>query len=866
MRRAVAARSRGRRRCFALVLVGATTLAAACAELPSLDDGACGNRVVDVELGEDCDTHAVEPGTSCATEAPNACRYTCEPGGTPACPSWMGCGADGLCRSSTGRFAQTAEIAAPGARELSIANLDGDRGGELVVAGEHQMDLHYFGAGGEPIAAPSFPIESRFGAVPAAGDLSGDGRLDLVTPVGNGIVTNLGTAAPGLFPTAYPVLTNGQLEEVRAYLMEVIPALPGDELVIVATAIGTSAIAYADGTTLKSLAALPAGPSQLAGEVRIGSIDEDPASSPCEELALAFRSSSTVRVYTPCRVTAADEVIWNDQEPLHAIALPAGATVERGPLLHDLNGDGHLDLVVEAAGCAGCPEIEVAYGLGDGSFHSNAAELPPAVPDDAFASYPAIPAPLPLALGDLDGDGAPDWVDATSVRVSGLGPAGYGVAAAISGGAWTEAVIADFNANGVPDVVAGSNAASGVHFYNGVGDGKLNPYLVPTTGPVVSLAPGDFDGDLVLDLALGERGAGGGEPLAGLGDSVSILFGRSAGAPEPPLSMGRFDAIQQIGPGDTPTQGILDGITDLQAISLSPDGFFSFGGFAGRSDRLLRSPFVMTRQDLLELVADFPERLVLGELTGDDHPDVAALTKASDTDGSERLWLVPSVGEARLDLVEAAPSDPLPPGVLWSESAIATVDLDADGVDELVLVAPAEGGDGAVVAIARAVVQAGRHWAIDPPAPLGASFRRVEVFEGTPSPNGRLVAADLDRDGDRDVVVLAGSEVLVLDNGGAGALGAPVRIAAPGGAAVLDVAVLQADADRELELALLLEDGVHLADRGASGGLAASAAPAIAVEGGHLVAAGDLDGDGVDDVAVAGPERTSIWRGEAVHP
>src|SRR4028119_2046392 len=98
-------RKRGRARSPAALALTALALGA-CARLPELAVGACGNGVV--EAGEDCDTFASE-GLSCRARGElNACRFACSrQGGGPesACPAGWGCGVDdGICRAPSGTF------------------------------------------------------------------------------------------------------------------------------------------------------------------------------------------------------------------------------------------------------------------------------------------------------------------------------------------------------------------------------------------------------------------------------------------------------------------------------------------------------------------------------------------------------------------------------------------------------------------------------------------------------------------------------------------------------------------------------------------------------------------------------------------
>src|SRR5689334_15139509 len=90
-------------------LAGLVVAAAACANLEPMAHDVCGNAVIERDAGEDCDTHVFEAGVRCAEAGEaHACRYVC--GAESVCPTGWGCGNDGVCRESTGRFEVFGEL------------------------------------------------------------------------------------------------------------------------------------------------------------------------------------------------------------------------------------------------------------------------------------------------------------------------------------------------------------------------------------------------------------------------------------------------------------------------------------------------------------------------------------------------------------------------------------------------------------------------------------------------------------------------------------------------------------------------------------------------------------------------------------
>ena len=99
------------------------------------------------------------------------------------------------------------------------------------------------------------------------------------------------------------------------------------------------------------------------------------------------------------------------------------------------------------------------------------------------------------------------------------GPAGYAVAHQNLGAPWSTAAVADLNANGLIDVAVASDVSLDIDFLNNAGGGVFNPALVLTDGPVQRLVVGDFDGDLVSDLAFSQEAsdAEGDPPVVAVG-------------------------------------------------------------------------------------------------------------------------------------------------------------------------------------------------------------------------------------------------------------------------------------------------------------------------------------------------------------
>jgi hypothetical protein len=166
----------------------------------------------------------------------------------------------------------------------------------------------------------------------------------------------------------------------------------------------------------------------------------------------------------------------------------------------DLNGDGSLDLVaIDELDLA----VSVMIGNGDGTF-----QLP--------VEYPVGGYPLTLSIGD-------------------------------------------FNDDGNLDVVVGTESTDGstadVSILLGNGDGTFQNYRAFAVGLYPNaLAPGDFNGDGKLDLAVAI------EPVAGVGNppELGIMLGNGDGTFQNPVYYGPFFAANGVTTGDFNRDNQLD--------------------------------------------------------------------------------------------------------------------------------------------------------------------------------------------------------------------------------------------------------------------------------------------------------------------
>jgi Bacterial Ig-like domain (group 3)/FG-GAP-like repeat/Abnormal spindle-like microcephaly-assoc'd, ASPM-SPD-2-Hydin/FG-GAP repeat len=232
----------------------------------------------------------------------------------------------------------------------------------------------------------------------------------------------------------------------------------------------------------------------------------------------------------------------------------------------DLNGDRFPDIVV---GNSGDQTLSVLLNNGDGTF---AAALP----------YSVGNAPQSVAIADLNGDGAPDLVtvnsaDDTVSVLLGNGTGTFAPAATYpiptSSGAQFVAV-ADVTGDGIPDIIVADTKKNLLSVLPGNGDGTFGSAINYSTGlSPVSIAVGDFNGDMQLDLATANSGSNnvtlllskGATPKAATSTALTSSINPSAFGQSVALTA----AITSLTGTPTGTVSFLDGGTQLGTSTVS---------------------------------------------------------------------------------------------------------------------------------------------------------------------------------------------------------------------------------------------------------------------------------------------------------
>jgi hypothetical protein len=660
------------------------------------------------------------------------------------------------------------------------------------------------------------------------------------------------------------------------------------------------------GGTERLAVPLLAGPEAVRGNISWGSLFPGNTSSTCGELVVAMQpdgaSGSTLYVVSPCTLRVVGKASKWSSDPTtalktFAIDVPL-APESRGALIADVDDDGHLDVLIDTT-----KGPYVAYGEATGK---TLLAPRPWTPD-------GITPAMPLAAGDFDLDGKTDFIFSDSVAAkqplgafatvpdagttSAEGGADGGPDGGIDAGgtsnpdgklfplklplqSWNGAVLGNFNADPYPDlIVARLNSPDLVAVLGGP-DGTT-PTTITTDGRVEAIAKGDFDGDHIDDLAITESTS-----VTGTSD-VWIAYGRAFGGLEAPARIGSVDTPKGIGAaanGSSPTDlGLFSYAKTLNAGQTYHTTSLTL--LKGSGDRQPVAPLLfleslsctrsadpclpMSRPQLPATTERFwdPIGVAAGHFAStDDSAVLAYATGASPKSIALGAWVanadpkVPGgldapverqVLDGTLDILDSA-------GGARLATATGKVDS-ADKLEKIVAMTNAPGSPDALLLV------------VDPAAngaSPGTTFLkglRVEI-------GAQLSLVDLDGDGLLDAVGSFGAppdaQVYAFLNQGKGVFAAPgIKVTFPSeDAATGDSPIAFAPINlrgapatggnaQTKGLAILTSHSVMLATlRSDKQGFdSRSLASVLAKDFGNAtgIAAGDFNGDGLDDIAIA---------------
>ncbi len=543
---------------MALALMGALG-SMSCVTLPAIEANLCGNRVVEPEFGEACDSAASEPNTQCgASFEYGACRFVCDYNATNVgairCPAGQGCGLDGICRKSNGMEETSIAIAGGGARRLMTGDFDGDGRNDVVAISDSAIDIHFLTADGYVDSTLTVPNDQ---GIPGIGDIDGDGLSDLAVRLekaekllqvevkleaSRSIGVLLGTEDRSLVPQSFPTAVS------KGGTKRLVPLGP-------TSAGGFDLLAFVEnkesGLAVERLELKPDGGHQfleasmmpiagsLVGHVDVASFDSP--TGPCT--AVAFEVSSSADGTKP-RVFVTS---CNSMTPKPPQVLAAGDPWG-GAYFADINNDTYPDLLYGQI-VSNVPSILVRKFDPDPLV--NDFEPPNFPPDVLFSvdtegcvTGTGVLTSEPLAIGDMNLDGSPDFVDSKGILFyDSTNSQGIRVCNT-SDMRWAQALIGDFNGDGLNDIVAARANEAVLDVWYALLEGNFNTFTVAVSGPVAELVGGDFDGDTIMDAAFRFGMPGDMDPMAPMvrnPGELYAMFGEPLAVPSPPVSLGFVD-------------------------------------------------------------------------------------------------------------------------------------------------------------------------------------------------------------------------------------------------------------------------------------------------------------------------------------
>jgi FG-GAP-like repeat len=528
--------------------------------------------------------------------------------------------------------------------------------------------------------------------------------------------------------------------------------------------------------------------------------------------------------------------------------------------LADMNGDGHLDLVVTGPGTT----LGILLGDGDGHFAKAGKKYVTWGSQDEFT------------VADLDGNGTLDVtiaIDHKSMPVwlnRGDGTLRAGTSVSVNRIA-ENVSSADFDRDGVADLVVIEGETMAI--LRGAGEARFGrPQIHDPGSSPADLTTTDVDSDGVPDVI-----------VVGIG-GVSILYGTSKGGvvSAPSVALSGYAS-----PGHALSETDLngDGHTDLLMVSgdlpdtdgSSPTRTFrdrprlialvarGDGSFA--HPRACRLPHAATDLDVADLDGDgWPDAVVTTARPAIDNVFIylgngdgtfAAPRRLRIGRGAARAAVGDATGDGRSDVIvttDGATVEVLPSqgdgtfgAPITSDAGAGTWgpfearDLDGNGTLDLALTQLVPNGFGSYIGVS---LGDGR-----------GRFARSTTYSVTTPAVPTLAVGDLNADGRPDLVIAGRLTVAVLLSTGEGTFGDQMLYGPnlyPIGLAIAD---LTGDGIADVAVASL--DGAVLIYPGKGDGSLRSSIdyaykPPRATEAGTLAVAQDLDGDGRADLAVCG--------------
>lgn len=820
--------------------VGAVALAlSACADLPDVTVGICGNGVI--EAGEDCEASTVAADGTVTelcgdVEGDNACFFAWSE--EVACPAGYGEGADGRCRQATGKFDPGGTLRLV-VDDLEIGDVDGDLFDDVITASGTSVQVS-FGSTQADLSSSVVTQVSTSGSGLEVGDLDADGFDDVLIATAPGVQTFLGADDRALDPFSYPqfgfepaasFLLGFSVDVDQANVQQEVLTIWDDSIgfpVVVGAPPSVVALPAAPDPTEPAAPQLIAPGIARLSQSRTVANDVDPTL----EVAVGYANQATISLYA----ASAGPVMAS-----------TGTTLSTGQLMRSgtallfgyFDGDGCPDLLVNVGPVNS--KLIVLRGTPAALDCTGALQAPIDLlnlPDNNLRV---------LAVQDFDGDGVSDLVTTRGVyRLAGTGPWTMTPVSTVTE-PYVDAVIVDINGDGRLDVAAFHESLPDVDVLvnaSTLNSPVFNRFVVPTGDAVLRLASGDFDGDLTDDIAIVERDS----QSSAL--TVSVSFGQFHGPPSARVVMDRFPAMAGfLSASVVGSSGEPDAADDL-IIAEDAGARVDVTTLFGSGARAMTAPLILTDKATGLPTLEQPVAVVLGRFAASEALDL--FTVGFGFDDAAHAYLHEGDGEGGLTIDEFQPW----PRSFESQDAVwAAADVDGDGVQE----------------IAAAEQHSQRNFT--GPTPIALFTPNADAVEDPvlDEVSGVLGAhaisfADLDNDTDLDLLIAFDAQQVDFDQATVyvgwnrdGEIATPEVLA--GSEGCIDAVPLQLDSDAPPELIALCRTAalatvafdLRRFDAVEPETLVATTEPLARVSGARTtrLRVGDIDGDGLDDLIVS---------------